>query len=72
MPFHRGAIFSIFPIFILLLATLSASAQSGNAGAVRGTVTDPTGAVIPKATVHLTNEVSGLDQHHFLRRAGPV
>jgi hypothetical protein len=29
---------------------------------VRGSVTDPSGAVIPGATVHLTNEVSGLDQ----------
>jgi hypothetical protein len=26
-----------------------------NAGAIRGTVTDPSGAVIPGATVHLTN-----------------
>jgi hypothetical protein len=29
---------------------------------VRGTVTDPSGAVIPNATVHLTNGVSGLNQ----------
>ena len=29
---------------------------------MRGTVTDPSGAVIPGATVHLTNDVSGLDR----------
>ena len=46
----------------MTLAALSASAQSGNAGAVRGTVTDPSGAVIPGATVHLTNASSGLDR----------
>jgi hypothetical protein len=59
MQFHRGA---ILPTLVLLFAALSAQAQSGNAGAVRGTVTDPSGAVIPNATVHLTNAVSGLDR----------
>jgi hypothetical protein len=62
MPFHRGTIFRIFPILVLIFAALNASAQSGNAGAVRGTVADPTGAVIPNATIHLTNEVSGFDR----------
>jgi len=38
------------------------AAQSGNAAPVRGTVTDPSGAVISGATVHLTNAVSGLDR----------
>jgi hypothetical protein len=62
MPFHRGTIFRILPAIALVFAALSTPAQSGNAGAVRGTVTDPSGAVIPNATVHLTNEVSGLDR----------
>jgi len=62
MPFTRGKIFRILPIFVLILAALGASAQSGNAGAIRGTVTDPSGAVIPDATVHLTNPRSGLDR----------
>jgi len=38
----------------------SASAQ--NAGNVRGTLTDPSGAVVPNAVVHLINDVSGFDQ----------
>jgi hypothetical protein len=54
MPFKRGAIFHILPVLILIFAALSASAQSGNAGQVRGTVADPTGAVIPNAAVHLS------------------
>jgi len=62
MPFNRGTILSILSILILLLGAVSASAQSGNAGAVRGTVTDPSGAVIPNATVHLTNAGSGLNR----------
>jgi len=62
MPFNRSTIHCILPLFALIFAALSASAQSGNAGVVRGTVTDPTGAVISGATVHLTNATSGLDR----------
>jgi len=61
MPFIRRAMPRILPLIAVLFAALSAPAQSGNAGAVRGTVTDPAGAVIPNATVHLTNEISGFD-----------
>ena len=62
MPFNRGTILCILPIVVLLLAAGSAPALSGNAGAIHGTVTDPTGAVIPNATVHLTNASSGVDR----------
>jgi hypothetical protein len=62
MPIIRGTILRIFPFVVLIFATLSAPAQSGNAGTVRGTVTDPSGAVIPNATVHLSNQVSGFDR----------
>jgi hypothetical protein len=62
MQFRNIPILRIIPILAMLFASLSATAQSGNAGTVRGTVTDPTGAVIPGAAVHLTNDVSGLDR----------
>jgi len=62
MPFNHGTIFRILPIFALILGALSASSQGGNAGTVRGTVTDPSGAMISGATVHLTNPSSGLDR----------
>ena len=62
MPFKHGLYFRISLLIALALSSPLARAQAGNAGAVRGTVTDPTGAVIPGATVHLTNEVSGLDR----------
>lgn len=47
---------------VLVAAVILSAAQGGNAGQVRGTVTDPSGAVVPGATVHLTNSVSGLDR----------
>jgi hypothetical protein len=62
MPFHRGTILRILPLLALFLAALSATAAGSNSGTVRGTVTDATGAVIPNATVHLINQVSGLDR----------
>jgi hypothetical protein len=62
MPIKRGAIFFILPLFLLLLAASDPMGQNGNAGAVSGTVTDPTGAVIPGATVTLVNVVSGLSR----------
>jgi hypothetical protein len=62
MPFKRGTFFGTLSAFALFFGTLGVSAQSGNAGAVRGVVSDPSGAVIPGATVHLTNPTSGLDR----------
>jgi Carboxypeptidase regulatory-like domain/TonB-dependent Receptor Plug Domain len=62
MPFTRGPILRILPLLVLIFAAFGAPAQSGNAGAIHGTVTDPSGAVIPNATVHLTNPTSGLDR----------
>ena len=62
MPFKHGTILSIFPVLVMILAALCATAEGSNSGAVRGTVTDPSGAVIPNATVHLINQVSGLDR----------
>jgi hypothetical protein len=62
MQFHRGAMLRTLPLLILGLAALCAPAQSGNAGAVRGTVTDPSGAVIPNANVQLSNQVSQFER----------
>jgi hypothetical protein len=62
MPFTRGTILRILPTLTLCFVAMSALAQSGNAGAIHGTVTDPSGAVIPNAAVHLTNPESGLDR----------
>jgi hypothetical protein len=47
---------------VLCAPALSFAAQNGNSAPVQGTVTDPSGAVIPGATVHLSNPLSGLDR----------
>ena len=63
MPFICGKLFRILPLAaFLFLAAVVHAAQGGNAGSVRGSVTDPSGAVIPGASVHLSNAVSGLDR----------
>ena len=62
MPSTRGLVFRSLSLLILFLAVLSAHAQTGNAGTIRGIVTDSSGAVIPNAKVHLINEVSQLDR----------
>ncbi len=72
MQFKRFAIFCILPFTALLLSAHNPSAlgQSGTAGDVRGTVTDPTGAVIPGAMVNLVNPVSGFNRTQTTDAAG--
>ena len=66
MSIDRGAIRLVLSLLALILvlpfAALSAAAQSGNAGTIRGIVTDPSGAVVPGATVHLANPISEYEQ----------
>ncbi len=63
MPSLYPKFLRMLPLAALLFAAVtSQAAQGGNAGSVRGTVTDPSGAVIPGATVHLSNALSGLDR----------
>ena len=62
MPFKHGAVFLILPFLVLLLAASDPLGQGGSSGAVNGTVTDSTGAVIPGATVRLSSAISGLDR----------
>src|SRR3954465_3133192 len=63
MSLFVARLLRILPLACFLCATINASgAQGGNAAPVRGTVTDSSGAVIPGATVHLTNSISGLNR----------
>jgi len=57
---HLSAFFSLAAIALaLLLASNSAQSQTGNA-TLQGSVTDPSGAVIPQAVVTITNTATGV------------
>jgi len=56
---HRAAFFLFLILFSSALCAPRAGAQSiGNAGSITGTVTDPSGAVVPGAVVTIQNPVS--------------
>ena len=51
---YKKALCAAFGIIFLFLVTLGSVAQSaGNAASVAGTVVDPSGAVVPAATVQI-------------------
>ena len=55
-PFKRSISFSLFALAIS--AAFSTLHAQSNSGSISGTVTDPTGAVIPGAAVSIQNPVS--------------
>jgi hypothetical protein len=59
----------ILPILSIVL-TSSLAAQTGGSGTLEGTVTDPSGAVIPGATVTATHAATGVDHRRSTTAAG--
>ncbi|MFZ0320360.1 MAG: carboxypeptidase regulatory-like domain-containing protein [Candidatus Sulfotelmatobacter sp.] len=59
-----------FGVVLILSAVLSVSAQIGNSGSISGSVLDPTGAVVPNATVEVHNPVSHFDRSTITDKAG--
>ncbi|MFZ0418518.1 MAG: TonB-dependent receptor [Candidatus Sulfotelmatobacter sp.] len=60
-----------FVVVFLLVLGVQAYAQSGsNSGSINGTVTDPTGAVVPNATVEIHNPVSHFDRSTTTDKSG--
>jgi len=60
---YEKSLLAAFMVFFCLALGFRASAQSvGNSGSINGTVVDPTGAVVAKATVEIHNPVSGFDR----------
>ena len=60
---------AVLLVFVVLFTTCMARAQlvSGN---ITGTVTDPQGARVPGARVHITNQSTGLSQDVVTNEAG--
>jgi len=65
-------VYSVFLAGALCVGTcLAGTAQTaGNSGSISGTVVDPTGAVVPNATVQIHNPVSGFDRTTTTDSAG--
>jgi hypothetical protein len=55
--------------FLFLLSAIAARAQAGR-GSINGTVTDPSGAIVPGASVTLSNHDTGLTEHAVATAAG--
>ncbi len=59
---YRRRFVAMAVISLFLIATSSLAQSAGNSGSINGTVEDPTGAVVPNATVEIRNPVSGYDR----------
>ncbi len=68
---YKKSLHAAFVVVFCLALGVHASAQSvGNSGSINGTVVDPTGAVVAKATVEIHNPVSGFDRSTTTDRSG--
>jgi len=63
----RSAAF-VLAVFVAL--SFSAQAQSGSSTSINGTIVDPSGAVVPDATVEVRNPVSGFSRNAMTDAAG--
>jgi Carboxypeptidase regulatory-like domain len=60
---YKESLRAALAIIVICAASLSAYAQAaGNSASVAGIVLDPTGAVVPNATVEIQNPVSGFNR----------
>jgi len=65
----KKLLFWTLPLFFVF-ATISSFAQSTNAGDIRGTVTDASGALIPGVNVTVTNVDTGVTESLVTNQAG--
>ena len=56
----------ISTVFLLMLSAVVAFAQGGTRGAITGTVTDPSGAVISNASVTIINQDTGVTERKLI------
>ncbi len=57
---RQGLIPLVALVFLFLFAAISAFGQNRNAGEIRGTVLDVSGAAVPGVAVEVTNELTGV------------
>ncbi len=61
MRFARAFLAALICVLALLAVGFTTLAQTGNSGTISGSVSDPSGAVVAKATVNIHQAVSGYD-----------
>ena len=66
----KGLAIAAASCLLLAVPPLSFSQQAGGAGTITGTVSDPTGAVVPGATVGIRNPVSGFERTAVTNKSG--
>ena len=66
----RNALFLAVVIIAQSISATSVVAQIGGGGAIQGTVTDPGGAIVPGATVAVTNVATGVETSKQTNEAG--
>ena len=62
LAFYQKSLRALFVIISCFALGLIVQAQSGNSTSVGGTVLDPSGAVVPNATVEIRNPVSQFER----------
>lgn len=62
MPTFRHTCLAVLISSLCLMASGATAQSAGNAGSINGTVVDPTGAVVPNATIEIRNPVSQFDR----------
>ncbi len=67
---HKGLTLLLSAIWFAVIAPSLLRAQVGGEGAIQGRVVDPSGAVIPNATVTATNQATGVEQTRSATGAG--
>jgi hypothetical protein len=68
--FRGWRLAAIALVSAFLISTLALAQSAGNSGSISGTVLDPTGAVVPNATVEIRNPVTGFDRSTTADAAG--
>src|SRR5271157_6036518 len=66
----KRSIVIVLAVSLCLASNLAYTQSGGNSGSLSGTVLDPTGAVVPDATVEIHNPVSHFDQSTATDKSG--
>ena len=59
---YHWRVVAIAVVLGFLITTLALAQSAGNSGSINGSVLDPTGAVVPSATIEIRNPVTGFDR----------